>query len=157
MKMKNMTEKPKITKLVVGRGSTRKIAGTENFDKVYYQIEFEFAERPRANEFEQARKVGFETITAWLNEAIAKPSLSVEEIDKLPWKHYQTKDIVGPGHIGWILWDRDGGADLAKAIEQEPEKKLKLDPYEFSFSGKERQFISRKVIEPTEPASEAPS
>jgi len=149
-----MSEKPKITKLVVGRGSTRKIAGTENFDKVYYQIEFEFPERPRADEFEQARKAGLETIEAWLNEAIAKPSLSVEEIDKLPWKHYQTKEIVGPGHTGWILWDRDGGAELAKAVRESPEQKLKIGPYEISFSGKEKQFLSRKVVEPTEAVEE---
>jgi len=145
-------EKPKITKLVVGRGSTRKIAGTENFDKTYYQIEFEFPERPRADEFEQARKAGLETIEAWLGEKIepttAKP-LDPAELEKLPWKPYKE------GHrAGWVFTDK--AEQLADLIRHSETGKVQIGEFEYKFSGPEENrmmFISRTPIKPeqTEP------
>lgn len=156
-------ERPKtrISKLLVDRGKTKSSSG-EEWNRVLYGIEFEFSSEATMKDFEDARQAAESKIVEWIKEGIAeKPvapsALDPAQLDKLPWKHYQTKELVGPGHTGWILWERDGGADLAKIIRESQEQKLKIGPYEFVFSGKEKQFISRKVVEPVEPKEEAPS
>src|SRR3989337_443710 len=123
----------------------------EEWQRAYYELEFQFSEGTTSEDFELSRKSALEAIKLWLSEKAEAPApvkQSVEELDKLPWKHYQTKEVVGPGHAGWILIERDGGDELAKAIRESPEQKLKIGPYEFVFSGKEKQFLSRKVVEP---------
>jgi len=149
------TEKPKarITKLAVERGKTKSSTGEES-NRLFYGIEFEFSLDATTKDFEDARQAAETKISEWMKESLTHTSaaLDINRIDKLPWKHYQTKEVVGPGHTGWILWERDGGAELARAIRESPEQKLKLGPYEFVFSGKEKHFISRRVIEPVEEA-----
>lgn len=144
--------KPRISRLIVGLGKTTRSNAQEVWQRRYFELEFEFSEAPKADEFELARKAALETIEGWLNEKAMEPPkpnlLSVEAIEKLPWKNYQTKELVEPGHTGWILWERDGGFELAKALREAPEQKLKIGPYEITFSGKDRQFLSRKVVEP---------
>jgi hypothetical protein len=146
-------KKARITRLVVGLGRTsRPDLNREEWQRAYYELEFQFSEGTTSKDFELSRKSALEAIKLWLSEKPAeepKPSaVSIEEIDKLPWRSYQTKDLIGPGHHAWILWERDGGEELAKAIREAPEQKLKIGPYEFAFSGKEKQFLSRKVVEP---------
>jgi len=143
-----MTEKPRlyISRLVVK-------AGKPNGGPAY-EVEFTFPVAPTRDEFEDSRKAGLSAIRGWLRE---KEPIDLADIEALPWKNYQTKQPVGPGHTGWIMWDREGGAELAKAVRESPEQKLKIGPYEISFSGKEKQFLSRKVVEPTEQeTTEAP-
>lgn len=139
--MSKEEKKPYISKLVVKAGKT---TGPD------YEIEFNFTSAPTKEEFEGARKAALDAINAWQNEVRA------EEFDKLPWRDYKTKEPVGTGHTGWIMWERDNGADLAKLIRQAPAEKLKLGQYEFTFSGKEKQFISRKVIEPATEEPQTP-
>ena len=140
-----MTEKPRayVSRLVVK---------AFKFD-VGYELEFTFPTAATKDDFEAARKSGLESIHAWLNEKTAAPALTVEVVDKLPWKDYKTKEPMGPGHTGWIMWDRDGGGALARVIHEAPEQRLKLGSYEFVFSGKEKQFIGRRVVEPEEAPS----
>jgi len=142
-----MSEKPRpyISRLVVKAGKPN--GGPE------YSVEFTFPVAPTRDEFEDCRKAGLSAIRGWLKE---KEPLDLAAVDALPWKSYQTKELVGSGHTGWIMWEKDGGGFLAKAIEESPNKHLKLGPYEFSFSGREGQFISRKVVEPTEPEQTEP-
>ena len=115
-----------------------------------YTIEIAFPTVPTKEEFEAARKALLGAIYGWQAEIL------LEEFDKLPWKHYQTKALVGPGHTGWILVERDGGQTLAKLIEACPEKKLRVGQYEFSFSGEKNQFLSRQVTAPAAPETPTP-
>jgi hypothetical protein len=132
--------KPYVSRLVVKLG---KQGGPE------YSVEITFPVVPTSEEFEKARKAALHDIQEWLKE---KEPVGIAEVERLPWKDYKTKEPVGAGHTGWIMWEKDGGGQLAKAIEEEPEKKLKLGPYELVFSGDKKQFIGRRVVEPIEPA-----
>jgi len=147
-------EKPKtrISKLLVDRGKSKSSSG-EEWNRVLYGIEFEFSSEATMKDFEEARQAAETKIGEWLKEKVVEKSVAPSPldpavIDKLPWRSYQTKELVGTGHHAWILWERDGGEELAKALREAPEQKLMIGPYEFAFSGKEKQFLSRKVVEP---------
>lgn len=140
-------QKPYLSKLVVKLGKPNNGPG--------YEVEFTFPKAPTPEEFQKARSAALHDIQEWLKqkEEPTEP-LTLEDVNKLPWKDYQKKEPVSPEHSGWIFWERDGGGQLAKLLEESPDKKLKLGPYEFAFSGNQKQFIGRKVVEPVEP--EAP-
>jgi hypothetical protein len=142
-------EKPRayVSRLVIKLG---KPSGPE------YSVEITFPVAPTADEFEKARKAALHDIRGWLDEKEVVKPLTVEDVNKLPWRDYQKKEPVSPEHDGWVMWERDGGGELARAIDEASEKKLKLGPYEFVFSGKEKQFIGRKVVEPTQKQNGAP-
>lgn len=137
--------KPYVSKLVVKASKT---TGPE------YELEFSFPNGATRADFEAARKAGVDSIRAWLKE---KEAVDLADIEALPWKSYQTKEPVDAGHTGWILWERDGGGQLAQAIREAPEQKLLVGPYEFVFSGKEKQFIGRRVVEPAAESNEKPA
>jgi len=115
-----MTEKTQahISRLVVKAGKS----------DLAYEVQFEFPQGTTPEEFETARRRGIEAIRGWLRE---KEPVDLADVERLPWKGYQTKALIEPGHTGWIFWEKDRGAELAKAIRESPEQKLKLGPYEF--------------------------
>jgi len=82
----------------------------------------------------------------WLSEPTFPqlPHLDMAQIEQLPWKTYQGKTPCTPGEAGWIFTNTEGAEELVKAIKSSPKEKLDIPQYQFSFSGKEKQFISRR-------------
>ena len=137
----------KIERIVVGKGKSVPHDGPEGeWSKVYYQVEAV----PAENEDVQAVRMGLEGILdQWLS-AEAKPEaeipkIDLAEIDQLPWTTYKTKEPAKEGEAGWIFANTKGAEELAKAM-QKSEGKLELGAYEYRFSGKEKQFITRKPV-----------
>ena len=137
----------KIERIVVGKGKSVPHDGPEGeWSKVYYQVEAV----PAENEDVQAVRMGLEGILdQWLS-AEAKPEaeipkIDLAELDQLPWTTYKTKQPAKEGEAGWIFANTKGAEELAKAM-QKSEGKLELGAYEYRFSGKEKQFITRKPV-----------
>jgi len=137
----------KIERIVVGKGKSVPHDGPEGeWSKVYYQLEAV----PAESEDVQAVRMGLEGILdQWLS-AEAKPEaeipkIDLAELDQLPWTTYKTKEPAKEGEAGWIFANTKGAEELAKAM-QKSEGKLELGAYEYRFSGKETQFITRKPV-----------
>ena len=137
----------KIERIVVGKGKSVPVAGPDGeWSKVYYQLEAV----PAEGENVQAVRTGLEDILdQWLSVE-AKPEaeiskLDLAELDQLPWTTYKTKEPAKEGEAGWIFANTKGAEELVKAM-QKCEGKLELGAYEYRFSGKEKNFITRKPV-----------
>jgi DNA uptake protein ComE-like DNA-binding protein len=115
---------------------------------VYYQLEAV----PAEGEDVQAARMSLEGILdQWLSLSVeAKPEaqipkIDLAELDELPWTTYKTKEPAKEGEAGWIFANTKGAEELAKAM-QKCEGKLELGAYEYRFSGKEKNFITRKPV-----------
>lgn len=139
---------PKITKLIVGRGRTSRPSEQEEWLREYYELEADVADLTTEDGLEKTRVSLEQKLIVWLSEPVAPqlPKLNMAEIEKLPWKDYQKKEPCKPGGSGWIFANVEGAQELVKLIKASPKEKLELPPYQFTFSGKEKQFISRKAI-----------
>jgi len=139
---------PKITKLIVGRGRTSRPSEQEEWLKEYYELEADVTDIPTEDGLEKARVDLEQKLISWLFEPTAPqlPKLDMAEMEKLPWKNYQTKQPCRPGESGWIFANTAGAEELVKLIKASPKEKLDLTVYQFTFSGKEKQFISRKKL-----------
>jgi hypothetical protein len=137
----------KIERIVVGKGKSVPVDGLGGeWSKVYYQLEAVPAEGGDV----QATKMSLEGILdQWLSvEAKPEaeiPKLDLAELEGLPWTSYKTKEPAKEGEAGWIFANTKGAEELAKAM-QKTEGKLELGAYEYRFSGKEKQFITRKPV-----------
>jgi len=137
----------KIERIVVGKGKSVPHDGPEGeWSKVYYQLEA----MPAEGEDVQAVKMSLEGILdQWLSvEAKPEaeiPKIDLAELDGLPWTTYKTKEPAKEGEAGWIFTNTKGAEELVKAV-QKSEGKLELGPYEYRFSGKEKQFITRSPV-----------
>jgi len=137
----------KIERIVVGKGKSVPHDGPEGeWSKVYYQLEAV----PAGSEDVQAVRMSLEGILdQWLSvEAKPEaeiPKIDLAELDQLPWTTYKTKEPAKEGEAGWIFTNTKGAEELAKAM-QKSEGKLELGAYEYRFSGKERNFITRKPV-----------
>ena len=141
-----------MTKIVVGKGKSVSVGGPEGeWLKVFYQVEAVLNE----GEDPVAARLGIEhMLDQWLQGEIvgpeaAIPKLDLTDLDALPWLTYQ-KEPAEPGHSGWIKnpayfsnFFEPAAAELSKALTRAG-RKLELGEYVYSFSGKEKQFISRK-------------
>lgn len=138
---------PKVTKLTVGRGRTSRPSNQEEWLKEYYELEVDITDAKSTDEIEKARIDLEQHLMSWLSEPVMAgiPKLDMAKIEKLPWKNYKNKMPCVVGESGWIFTNAEGAEELVKAIRASKEK-LELPPYQFMFSGKENQFISRKTI-----------
>lgn len=68
-----------------------------------------------------------------------------ENISKLPWKSYQTKQLAKENEAAWIFANTIGAEALT--AELKTHDKAQIGKFEYSFSGKDRQFIARKPLE----------
>jgi len=135
-------------KLTVGRGRTSRPSDQEEWIKEYYELEVDVTDVTSTDGVEKVR-IGLEQhLMGWLSEPVISgiPNLDMAKIEQLPWKSYQKKVPCTPGEAGWIFTNAEGAEDLVKAIRASPKEKLELPPYQFMFSGKEKQFISRKPL-----------
>jgi len=139
---------PKIVRLVVGRGRTTRPSDQEEWIREYYELEADVTDLATEESLEQARVKLEGKLISWLSEPTAPqlPKLDMAEVEKLPWKTYKDKTPCTPGESGWAFANAPGAEGLVKAIKSSPNEKLELPPYRFTFSGKEKQFISRKAI-----------
>jgi len=137
----------KVERIVVGKGKSILVDGPDGeWNKVYYELEAV----PAEGEDFQAAKVRLESILdKWLSvEAKPEgeiPKLDLAELDQLPWTTYKTKEPAKEGEAGWIFANTKGAEELVKAM-QKCEGKLELGAYEYRFSGKEKNFITRKPV-----------
>ena len=66
------------------------------------------------------------------------------DLDKLPWKSYQTKQLTtNPKEAAWIWANARGAEALAEQMKQH-NGKVSVSGMEYMFSGQTQQFISRK-------------
>jgi hypothetical protein len=137
---------PRITRLTVGRGRTSRPSDQEEWIREYFEVEADVSDLTTEESLDQARMSLERKLMSWLSEPTAPqiPKLDMAELERLPWKTYKDKQPCEPGDSGWILTNTEGAEELVKAIKAAPKEKLDLPPYQFTFSGKEKQFISRR-------------
>ncbi|MGD0449917.1 MAG: hypothetical protein ABSA79_02535 [Candidatus Bathyarchaeia archaeon] len=66
------------------------------------------------------------------------------DLSNLPWKSYATKEAAKPTEAAWIFKDTHGTESLLAILKTKD--KAKIGSFEYSLSGQEKQFISRKLI-----------
>ena len=152
-------------KVRVGKGRTIRPGDQEEWIKEYYELEMSVKD---LSEIATARANMLGTIDAWLNEAVkaervkaAIPKLDLAQIEELPWTTYHTKIRARPGDAAWTknptyfknIKDepaRSLAIELAEAIKA-AEGKLQLGEYEFTLSGEDDRFISRRPVKQEKP------
>lgn len=69
-----------------------------------------------------------------------------ENLKDLPWKSYQTKEAAGLDEAAWVFADTRGAEALLAILKTKD--KAQVGSFEYSRSGPEKQFISRKPLKP---------
>ena len=136
--------------VVVGKGKTSRPSDAEEWSKEYYEIE---ASIENSAELESAKANLCGLIDGWLSPhkpaTTATPKsnqLNLQELEKLPWKTYKSKEDCKPDEAGWIFTNTQGAETLADLIEKQgKEAVVQIGAYRFGvkFSGAEKQFIGR--------------
>jgi hypothetical protein len=143
-------------KIVVGLGKTSKVNGSEEWVKEYYELEAFVDDLAK---LENTRAQMKDLIVGWLSSSSTAskpatkppaqlPQLDPDELAKLPWKTYKTKENCKPDEAGWIFRNTLGAEALADLITQGKDAIVQMGAYKFEvkFSGAEKQFISRKPV-----------
>lgn len=148
-----MMEAPKrvqLKRVVVGKGKTSRPGDAEEWSKEYYEIE---ASIENSAELEAAKANLCGLIDGWLSPqrpaTTATPKrtqLNPQELEKLPWKTYKSKEDCKPDEAGWIFTNSPGAEVLSDLIKKQgKEAVVQIGAYRFDvrFSGTEKQFIGR--------------
>jgi len=149
-----------VKRLVVGKGKTARPNDAEMWTKAYYELEAVIEDVEDLANLENVRELLEGKIDGWLSlskptvkpaaiPSQALPQLDPDELAKLPWKTYKTKTDCKPEEAGWIFRNTLGAEALANLIEKQGKgTPVQIGPnkFECSFSGAERQFISRKPV-----------
>ncbi len=155
--MMEALKRVQLKRLVVGKGKTSRPGDAEEWNKEYYEVEA-VIEDPSELEVAKANLTGL--IDGWLSStpATAKPAtkppaqlpqLDPDELAKLPWKTYKTKEDCKPDEPGWIFRNTQGAEALAELIKTQGKGapvQMGSNKFECSFSGAEKQFIGRKPV-----------
>ena len=67
-----------------------------------------------------------------------------ESLEGLPWRSYQTKQDAKPDEAAWIFANTKGAEALSAVLKTKD--KAQIGTFEYSRSGPEKQFISRKPL-----------
>ena len=139
--------------MVAGKGKTLRPGDAEEWTKEYYEVEVAI-EDPAELEVAKANLTGL--IDGWLSASkpAAKspaplPQLDPDELAKLPWKTYKTKEDCKPDEAGWIFRNTQGAETLADLIEKQGNGvtvHIGLHKFEVRFSGANKQFIGRAPV-----------
>jgi DNA transposition AAA+ family ATPase len=139
-----------LKRLIVGKGKTSRPCDADEWSKEYYELE---ASIENSSELEATRANLSGLIDGWLSphkpatrETPKKTQLSSQEIEKLPWKTYNSKEDCKPNEAGWIFTNTPGAEALSDLIKKQgKEVVVQIGDYNFSvkFSGAENQFIGR--------------
>lgn len=140
-----------VKRLVVGRGKTTRPGDAEEWVREYYEVEVVVGD-PAELEVAKANLTGL--ISGWLSAATGPPSqlpqLDPDELAKLPWKTYKTKEPCKPEDAGWIFRNTPGAEALADLIEKQQGKGVPVQmgshKFEVKFSGADQQFIGRAPV-----------
>ena len=144
----------KVMRLTVGRGRTSRPSVAEEWTKEYFEIEM-IVEDSTELEVAKAKLTGL--IDGWLSSSkhsqpAAKPApqqeitMMPEEIDKLPWiaSNWIRRDNkdrnARPSEDAWIKLE-NSDSQLIRMIEEAPDGKLSLPPYDFEF----KEFADSKA------------
>lgn len=75
-----------------------------------------------------------------------KPAVlpGTENLKDLPWKSYATKQAANQDEAAWIFANTQGAESLNAALKVKD--RVQIGSFEFSRSGQEKQFISRKPV-----------
>jgi hypothetical protein len=139
-----------LKRLVVGKGKTSRPSDVEEWTREYYEVEA-VIEDPAELEVAKAELKGL--IDGWLSsskpttkQAPQLPQLDPDELAKLPWKNYKTKEDCKPDEAGWIFRNTKGAEALADLIEKQGKGavvQIGAHRFDVKFSGAEKQFIGR--------------
>jgi hypothetical protein len=141
-------------RLVVGLGKTSRPSDAEEWTKEYYELETvvdDLAQLETVHAEMKARIQGWLSDSKPASKPAAMPSqplpqLDPDELVRLPWKTYKTKEDCRPDEAGWIFRNTPGAEALAHLIEtQGKDAMVQIGPNKFDvkFSGAEKQFIGR--------------
>jgi hypothetical protein len=127
----------------------------EEWTREYFEIEI-LIEDPSELEVAKANLTGL--IDGWLSftPTTAKPATKPpaqlpgsEDLGKLPFKSYKTKEAAGENEAGWIFRNTKGAEALADLIEKQGKGvtvQIGQHRFEVKFSGADSQFIGRAPI-----------
>jgi hypothetical protein len=150
----------KVTELTVTKGKTVRAGEKEEWTRVEYSVKTSVDD----SEDPQVARANIEgMIDGWLrmvclpgavHRSAAKPSaqlpgLDPDELAKLPWKTYRTKEDCKPQDAGWIFRNTKGAEALADLIEKQGKGvtvQIGQHRFEVKFSGADSQFIGRAPI-----------
>ena len=68
-----------------------------------------------------------------------------EDLNKLPWRSYQTKEAAKENEAAWIFANTKGAGALLATLKTKGEK-VQLGKFEYQLQGNEKQFIARKPL-----------
>lgn len=124
----------KIEKIVIGKGTTRKITGTENdFNRKYLQLEITLPTPYTEESFHETVLQAEYLIDNWLEQekTVQIPEFNPEDLVKHEWKG--KKDGKGGYEKGSVAWGWDFkdkfSEEVIKALEKGP---VTIDQYEFT-------------------------
>jgi hypothetical protein len=142
-----------LKRLVVGKAKTSRLGEADEWVKDYFEIEASI-ENPGELEATKANLTGL--IDGWLSlnkpatrETPKKTQLSPQELERLPWKTYNSKEDCKLNEAGWIFTNTPGAEALSELIKkQDKELVIQIGNYSFTvrFSGAEKQFIGRAPV-----------
>ncbi|MGA2385277.1 MAG: hypothetical protein ABSG33_01945 [Candidatus Bathyarchaeia archaeon] len=142
-----------LKRLVVGKGKTSRPGEADEWVKNYFEIEAS-VENPAELEAAKANLSGL--IDGWLSthkpvprETPKKTQLISQDLEKLPWKTYNSKEDCKPNEAGWIFTNTPGAEALSELIKkQDKEPVIQIGDCNFTvrFSGAEKQFIGRAPV-----------
>jgi hypothetical protein len=142
-----------LKRLIVGKGKTSRPCDADEWSKEYYELE---ASIENSSELEDTKANLAGLIDGWLSphkpatrETPKKTQLASQEIEKLPWKTYNSKEDCKPNEAGWIFTNTPGAEVLSDFIEKQgKEAVVQIGAYNFDirFSGAEKQFIGRAPV-----------
>jgi len=143
----------KIERLRIGKGKTVGDEKSGEWTREYYELEIAIED---PGELEVTRANGIGLIDGWLSASkpASKPTpqlpqLDPDELTKLPWKTYRTKQDCKPEEAGWIFRNTKGAEALADLIEKQDKGAIvQMGPHKFEvkFSGEQKQFIGRAPV-----------
>lgn len=144
------SKRVQLKRVVVGKGKTSRPGDAEEWSKVYYEIE---ASIDNSAELEAAKANLCGLIDGWLSphkptttSTPKRTQLNPQELGKLPWKTYKSKEDCKPNEAGWIFTNTQGAETLSDLIKKQgKEAVVQIGDYSFDvrFSGAEKQFIGR--------------
>jgi hypothetical protein len=69
-----------------------------------------------------------------------------EDLSKLPWKSYKTKQDAKENEAAWIFSNCAGGEVLLATLKAKNDGKARIGTYDFQLQGNQKQFISRRPV-----------